>query len=74
MRCVKCGRPITAAAAWVDPVPAGPGRALPGAVGPVCARRAGLAILPTTPQRKRSAGTASARRAKRHDGQTDWIT
>lgn len=64
MICCRCNRPLTAAAAWRDPVATGPGTAIPGALGPVCARKEGLAVVSPTKAGRRSTPTRTGKPRK----------
>lgn len=73
MKCCRCHRFITAAAAWMDPVETGPGRAIPGALGPACARKLGLPVLKATPAARRASTTRRGRRRKPNGRQLELL-
>lgn len=68
LRCVRCGRVLRKAAATIPAVDTGPTPHPAGAVGPTCARKAGL-LPPSLFERKR---TATRRpRVRRETGQME---
>ena len=72
MRCVMCGRRLLKAAATVPAQPSGLTPYPAGAVGPVCARRAGL-IVRKLGTKRRVAIRSPWLRAKRANAQQDWV-
>lgn len=68
MICIRCGRRLTRAAATIPAVETGPTPHPAGAMGPSCARKAGL--LPASLFTRRRAGTRQAR-ARRDSGQME---
>lgn len=74
MHCVICGRRLRKAAATIPASDAGPTPHPAGAVGPTCARNAGLvrASLFTRSAKKRIT-TGKREKARRESGQLDWI-
>ncbi len=68
MICIRCGRRLTRAAATIPAVETGPTPHPAGALGPSCARKAGL--LPASLFTRRRAGTRQAR-ARRDSGQME---
>lgn len=63
MICIRCGRRLSRAAATIPAVETGPMPHPAGAVGPTCARKAGL--LPASLfTRKRAAATRKPRRRR----------
>jgi hypothetical protein len=67
IRCCKCGRRLKRAAATIPAVETGPTPHPAGAMGPSCARKAGL-LPPSLFSRKR---VASRRRPRRHSTQLE---
>ena len=70
IRCCKCGRRLTRAAATIPAVETGPTPHPAGAMGKTCARKAGL--LPVSLFTRRRAGTR--RRTRRDSGQMEIST
>lgn len=73
MKCCRCHRALTAASAWTDAVETGPGRANPGALGPVCAKAMGLTALKATSAARRGTTTRRQRLRKTHAAQLELL-